>query len=510
MASTPSGTSTLTTNLGVSFATSTGSSPTTTFLPGRSRRLPSSPPVGITTTAPPEVPNWSAPVAPVPIPAPVTTGAVPAAPLTRSVEPDAAPDSDYFPDETVPWRVRAAANLSSIPRPSRPSRRLILVVASVAVAVVLASILLVVIPSGSGHNPPSAAQPTPTNPQLNVPSNFLNAGRGTTTTTAADTRGTPAAATRATWSVTGTYAASSLGLAAIACPSATQCYAVGETTFKSAMVLASTDGGTTWAQQSVPVGGTLDAVACSSPTTCMAVGGINVVITTNGGMTWSVSHLGSATLTAVACPTTTECVAAGSDPPVVSGCDSGSTYTTTNAGQSWSTTTTHCFVPAGIACPSVSRCVLVGTHGSGNARGEIVGTADTGSTWRSSYVLSQGNTQFNGVSCPSLQVCVAVGNSPTQSIVRTANGGLTWAGQVPSVPATQRDFLAVDCSSALVCQAGGTAAAVGTADGGAHWSAASAPSSVIKITGISCPSAAACVAAAIAGPAVPSTLRLSS
>ncbi len=473
------------------------------------------PPVDIRAAPPPD-PDWSVPVAPVPMPASAAIGAAdtseapPAAPSALPMVPDA-PDSDYFPDETVPWRVRAAANLSSIPRPSRPSRRVFLVIGSVALAVVLASILLVVLPSGSDHSPTSAAQqPTPTNPQLRVPSNFLNGSRGTTTTTAARTKGAPAAATTATWSVTGMYAASSLNLVAVACPSATQCYAVGETTVKSAMVLASTDGGTTWAQQYVPVGGMLNAVACSSPTTCMAVGGTNVVSTTNGGMTWSVSHLGSATLSAVSCPSTTECVAAGSEPPVVSGCDSGSTYTTTNGGQSWSTTTTHCFVPAGIACPTVSRCVLVGTHGNGIVHGEIVGTADAGSTWRSSYVLSQDNTQFSGVSCPSLQVCVAVGSSPAQSIVRTADGGITWVGQTPAVPVAQRDFLAVGCSSALVCHAGGTAAPVGTDNGGASWSAGSAPSTVIKITGISCPSATSCVGVAIGDFAAPSTLRLSS
>ena len=54
----------------------------------------------------------------------------------------------------------------------------------------------------------------------------------------------------------------------------------------------------------------INAVACSSPTTCMAVGGTNAVSTTNGGTTWTVRVLGSATLSAVSCPSTTECVAA--------------------------------------------------------------------------------------------------------------------------------------------------------------------------------------------------------
>ena len=50
---------------------------------------------------------------------------------------------------------------------------------------------------------------------------------------------------------------------------------------------------------------------------------------------------------------------------------------------------------------------------------------------------------------------------------------------------------------------------MGTDNGGASWSAG-APSTVIKITGISCPSATACVGVAIGDSDAPSTLRLSS
>jgi len=159
----------------------------------------------------------------------------------------------------------------------------------------------------------------------------------------------------------------------------------------------------------------------------------------------------------------------------------------------------------------VSRCIVVGAHSNGVAQsGEILRTEDAGSIWRSVYVLSQANTQLNAVSCPTAQVCVAAGNSLTQSIVRTADGGTGWARQRPAVPLAQRFFLTVACMSPLVCHAGGSAAPVGTVDGGVTWSAASLPPTVVKITGITCPSTTACVGVALGEGSAPATIKLSS
>ena len=108
-----------------------------------------------------------------------------------------------------------------------------------------------------------------------------------------------------------------------------------------------------------------------------------------------------------------------------------------------------------------------------------------------------------------MRVCVAVGNSPTQSILRTADGGVTWARQVATGTATQSYFLAVSCASESACQAAGAGVPVSTADAGATWSQRSSSNDITKILGISCPTSSTCVGVAWDSLAVPATIKLS-
>jgi len=319
------------------------------------------------------------------------------------------------------------------------------------------------------------------------------------------------------WSVTQTYGPSAYSLTAVACPSTAQCVAVGETTFKTGMDLTSSDGGATWTQHPVPAGvGTLSAISCPTVNTCTAVGGNSAISTTDGGTTWTAASVDSTALTAVSCPTVGECVAAGSGPAGASGqaapagCQSGATYTSTDSGRTWTTTPTPCFVPAGIDCSSLFTCVAVGTHASGTTQaGEIQHSGDGGHTWESEYVMSGGNTGLGAVSCPSVRVCVAAGNSPTQAIVRTADGGFTWARQVVHGTASRSYFLALSCASETVCQAAGAGFPVSTGDAGATWSPRGSSNDITKILGISCPSESSCVGVAWDSLAVPATIKLS-
>ena len=445
----------------------------------------------------------------------------PSVPLPQGAEtspPKAAP-SDYFPDERAPWHVRAGAGVSSLSASSfsslrkvpRPSRRIWYTVGIVGIAVLVAAVLFIVWPGGS-HSPGSAqptVQPTGGNPLSHVPTDFLNGGSGdpapASTTPSSDPATTTAAdppvagsGTAGSWSVSQTFGASSMNLSAIACPSPAQCLAVGETTYKTGMVLTSADGGSTWTQHNVPSGVVnLNAIACPATNTCIAVGGTSAIVTTDGGSTWTLTTVGHNELTAVSCPSASACVAAGSDPPVVSGCQSGSSYTTTNAGKSWTTTPTHCFVPSGIDCAAATICIMVGSHGNGTSeRGAVLKSVNSGTTWRPQLILSQTNTQLNAVACPSATSCVAVGNSPTQSILTTADGGTSWTPRDPGVAVSQRYFLAVACGSTQACQAAGTTAPVATTDGGTNWANVSTPNTIAKIVGISCSTSAACVGVA--------------
>ncbi len=313
------------------------------------------------------------------------------------------------------------------------------------------------------------------------------------------------------WSVTRTFGPSSYTLTAVACPSGTQCVAVGETTFKTGMVLTSSDGGSTWSQHNVPAGvGTLAAVACPAANTCTAVGGTTAISTADGGATWNTATVGNVAFDAVSCPSTTQCVAGGSAPASGSTCPSGATYSTTDGGHTWADTPTPCFVPAGISCPSAADCVAVGSRaGAGVTTGEILRSADAGRTWQSGYQLARGGTQLSAVTCPTSQVCVAVGNAPTQAVLRSGDGGATWVRQLPHGPATRSWFLAVSCASEADCQAAGAGMPVSTADSGGSWSVRGSSNDITKILGISCPTATSCVGVAWDALAVPATIKLS-
>jgi photosystem II stability/assembly factor-like uncharacterized protein len=420
----------------------------------------------------------------------------------------AAPDRFYFPDESVPWRLRLTARLSRIRRPEWLPRTAWLVVGVVAL-VILGSVLIVVLPSSSGHSPAQAT----TNPQLVVPGNFLNGGHGsgaTTTTSQSPTASTAASAATQSWKTNASYASSSMNLTGIACPLSTQCYAVGESAFKSAMVLASTDGGTSWSQQNVPVPGPLTAIACSSPTSCVAVGGTTVASTTDGGTTWTSRQLGSVALTGVTCPSASTCIAVGSDAPQPAGCSSGITYSTHNGGQSWVPTPTRCFTPSGISCANAASCMMSGVQATGNANfGAVMRSIDGGKIWKSAKVLSQPNTELAALTCPLSTTCVAVGNSSSQPIIRTVDSGASWAAAVPSMPTGESNsYLAVSCASASACQAGGLNGAADTTDG-KTWAPVSLPAVILKVTGLACPTASQCNGVAIGQLAAPWTITLS-
>ena len=123
------------------------------------------------------------------------------------------------------------------------------------------------------------------------------------------------------------------------CPSATVCFAVGGTSSAST-VIASTNGGSAWAAQTVPASDNvaLNSIACPSTTVCFAVGNAitgtgEIVGTTDGGTNWSYQSDGtSQTLYDVSCWDTTDCVAVG-----VSGRIVGSSNGT---GWSWQTSPT--------------------------------------------------------------------------------------------------------------------------------------------------------------------------
>ncbi len=288
--------------------------------------------------------------------------------------------------------------------------------------------------------------------------------------------------------------------AGIACPSTDTCFAVGSSggdlkTPTSGIVEATTNGGTTWNAQALPAGvSVLAAIACPSTTTCLTVGQGGVDITSDGGATWRNAGvtLQSGSFDAIACPTVSTCFIVGS-------IWSGSRYTdvamvSTDSASTWADLP----VPSGqggfsaIACPSTTVCYLV--HGN-----TIVATADGGTTWTSQTLT--GIIGIATIACPATTTCFVAGftTMPAMALAVTSDGA-TWSTE--PLPPGLGDTTGIACPSTTTCHSVGVTtdgiSSVGTAavttDGGADWTLQSLASGVGRLTGVSCPSVSGCFA----------------
>jgi hypothetical protein len=213
------------------------------------------------------------------------------------------------------------------------------------------------------------------------------------------------------------------------CVSDAVCWLVGDDQAGGVAPLAAetTDGGSTWTTfTNLPTftpydpNGTyqLNAISCTSALDCVAGGGLNysdglaqVISTTNGGQTWSLST--DATLsglqqifsisclpsTSTAASAAATCMAAGDNlaaggPVMIRSTDGGATWSELQS-----------FDTAGwmnsVSCPDASHCWAAG---AGTTAG-LAGTSDGGSSWS---VLDADTSNVDGiVSCASLTLCVA-------------------------------------------------------------------------------------------------------
>lgn len=278
------------------------------------------------------------------------------------------------------------------------------------------------------------------------------------------------------------------GLNGVSCPTATRCEAVGFTADQLGNYVPAAEvwDGAAWTGQTVPgitiatTSATLQAVSCSMPTACVAVGNY---FDSNGnsqifaeywdGSSWSLTSLSSpsgsvsAQLNALSCPLTSLCMAIG-------------VYSTTGfdevpLDEVWNGSgfsIQAMAVPSGsltaivnsVSCSSPTACVAVGVNTDRSSTGPLAETWD-GSTWTIQPAASPlgFNATFTGVSCPAGITCEAVGyfNPGTGYFEPFAEGwdGTTWTVQnMPtpnqSLPAQPN---AISCTAASSCRAVGYA-----------------------------------------------------
>ena len=190
-----------------------------------------------------------------------------------------------------------------------------------------------------------------------------------------------------------------------------------------------------YASSAAPVS-TLDGIACPTAKQCWAVGNSGIVLaTSDGGKTWLPQSSGTEDyLSAISCPTTQRCWAVGYK---------GTVLATRNGGRSWeneASGTEHLLYD--IACPTDVDCWAVGSAGV------IDATTDGGARWH--LEPSGTSATLGGISCTTTSSCVAVGNLPYE--LWTFDGGSAWMKHPSNAPGY---LAKVDCVAGWACTAVG-------------------------------------------------------
>lgn len=204
------------------------------------------------------------------------------------------------------------------------------------------------------------------------------------------------------------------------------------------VLFATHDGGATWTAASIPaVGGSLAAIACTSPAECLAGGwtatdAVQLLYTRDAGATWRPASLpsGLRDLTHLACWNSVRCLAvgqgAGQDPWELQSADAGQTWTTAAP-------------PPGVKSMAILECSAVGTCLAGGGSGSFAnffpqGTAvmdrstDGGRSWHSVSLPSAPGTSPasppTAVSCPTASVCYEASQARVE--LKSTDGGASW------------------------------------------------------------------------------------
>ena len=257
---------------------------------------------------------------------------------------------------------------------------------------------------------------------------------------------------------------------AVSCTAPNACTAVG---YDSNLTLAARWDGNTWSIQSTPnpTGTRFDVllgVSCISPRACQAVGYATQTAAPHtkhslaerwdgkGWTTESTADPASASLSVLAgvsCSSSSACTAVGSsrDGALAMLADRWD-------GTSWAAQTLPHAIAGGlqgVSCPSLIACTAVGWRKESNGDQSGQAVSWNGSKWTFQTTPTPGTfDQLNGVSCPSVTHCAAIGESNGAQPFAEAWNGSRWSLQTtPSTPSALLN--GVSCSTARACTAVG-------------------------------------------------------
>ena len=270
--------------------------------------------------------------------------------------------------------------------------------------------------------------------------------------------------------------------------------------------------------------GRLNAVSCSSPRTCTAVGvfdnipGRGTLAERWDGTSWSIQASANpagaltAVLFGVSCPAATFCVAVGNYQN-----RTGRHAILAEAwnGSSWSV------LPApppagarrsflnGVSCVSATACTAVGSYQTGAGQHVTLAERWNGTTWSRQPTPNPAappRSALAAVSCTSASACTAVGTSVDDSggnprTLAERWNSTTWSIQpTPTTSGSSPQLNSVSCASPSACIAVGGRAIPGGAFA-ERWDGSSWSIQLIQgihdnaaLNGVSCPAASACIA----------------
>ena len=202
----------------------------------------------------------------------------------------------------------------------------------------------------------------------------------------------------------------------------------------NSIVLATTDGGTSWTTKSPNVILDLNSIRCSSPTTCLvtAASGERLLRTTNGGDSFASVTPSTQKIFAAAFASPTRAVAGGAF---------GTTVVSDDAGTTWSTI-------GSVLADDFSRLRASSSQlaFATGENGALSRTTDGGATWANLGVSTSANVV--DASFPTQNTGYALDSGGT--VLRTDNGGTSWKILDTGTGAKPRALLALDTNRVLL------------------------------------------------------------
>ena len=299
------------------------------------------------------------------------------------------------------------------------------------------------------------------------------------------------------WAITALPVTPGFPLGPISCASPRLCVAVNY----RGQVFTSTNptgGAVAWRGASVGVLGQASALSCPRVRFCIALDGLNVVVSTNPTRpsSWRVINVSSSgPFQSIACPSRKLCVGT-----VFTGGGGGILTTTSPTGPGWEWKRIDengryvNFGASGIACPSTHLCVA--TDRAGNI---FTSTEPARGRWKTGRLPGIGPRDLTGVdlarlSCPSVHLCVSVVGPRTVALsTNPAGGAHTWR---TSGPRSTYGTGGLTCASARLCVATLGDLVFSTpypAGGAATWRSSYLDQGYNPLTAIACPSDQFCV-----------------